>query len=118
VRVTTIAVGRGVGVCSGVAVSLTKLCAEVTVGADAGLVGAGLVATGGAVGGTGVGVGSDLSHGKQLAKSAAASKAPASPLTRRTRPRIIPRSLCIATRESEPTACVTPYFNVKRYFTR
>ena len=73
VRVTMIAVGRGVGVCSGVAVSLAAPCSAVGVGA-----GAGLVATGGAVGGKGVG--SDLSHGKQPTKSAAASKAPASPL--------------------------------------
>ena len=37
VRVTMIAVGRGVGVCSGVAVSLAALCSEVDVGAGAGL---------------------------------------------------------------------------------
>ena len=43
-------------------------------------VGAGLVATGGAVGGAGVG--SDLSHGKQPTKRAAASNAPASPLNK------------------------------------
>jgi hypothetical protein len=73
VRETMMAVGRAVGDGPGVADSLPELCADVGVGA-------GLVAAGAAVAGTGVGADSDLSHGKQAASTVAASKVAASAL--------------------------------------